>query len=34
MEDSLPLRRRPIKLTVNAPAPADDEPRRGYRRIA
>jgi AcrR family transcriptional regulator len=34
MEDSLPLGRRLIKLTVNAPAPAADEPRRGYRRIA
>jgi AcrR family transcriptional regulator len=33
MTDSLPLGRKLIKLTVDAP-PADDGPRRGYRRIA
>jgi len=34
MEQSLPLGRRLIKLTVNADAPASGEPRRGFRRIA
>ena len=33
MTDTLPLGRKLIKLTVDAP-PADDGPRRGYRRIA
>ena len=33
MTDSLPLGRKLIKLTVDAP-PADDGPKRGYRRIA
>jgi AcrR family transcriptional regulator len=32
MADSLPLGRKLIKLTVDAPS-ADDGPRRGYRRI-
>jgi AcrR family transcriptional regulator len=34
MEQSLPLGRRLIKLTVNTAAPASGEPRRGFRRIA
>ncbi len=34
MEQSLPLGRRLIKLTVAAPAPGPGAPRRGYRRIA
>jgi AcrR family transcriptional regulator len=34
MEESLPLGRRLIRLTVDAPAPAPGEPRRGYRRVA
>lgn len=33
MADTLPLGRTLIKLTVDAP-PADDGPKRGYRRIA
>jgi len=33
MEESLPLGRRLIRLTVTAPPPADDQPRRGHRRI-
>jgi hypothetical protein len=33
MADTLPLGRKLIKLTVDAP-PADGGPRRGYRRIA
>ena len=33
MEESLPLGRRLIKLTVAAPAPDRNQPRRGYRRI-
>jgi AcrR family transcriptional regulator len=33
MEASLPLGRKLIKLTVDAPAPADGGPRRGHRRI-
>jgi len=33
METSLPLGRKLIKLTVDAPAPADAGPRRGHRRI-
>jgi AcrR family transcriptional regulator len=33
MEDTLPLGRKLIKLTVDVP-PADDDPKRGYRRIA
>ena len=33
MESSLPLGRKLIKLTVDAPPPAADMPRRGYRRI-
>ena len=33
MTDTLPLGRKLIKLTVDAPAPADG-PKRGYRRIA
>jgi AcrR family transcriptional regulator len=33
MERSLPLGRKLIKLTVDAPAPAAGEPRRGHRRI-
>ncbi|HEX8096064.1 TetR/AcrR family transcriptional regulator [Jatrophihabitans sp.] len=33
MERSLPLGRKLIKLTVDAPPPAADLPRRGYRRI-
>ena len=33
MADTLPLGRKLIKLTVDAP-PADGAPRRGYRRIA
>jgi AcrR family transcriptional regulator len=33
MADTLPLGRKLIKLTVDAPS-ADDGPRRGYRRIA
>jgi AcrR family transcriptional regulator len=34
MEQSLPLGRRLIKLTVTAPEPDPGQPRRGYRRIA
>ena len=34
MEESLPLGRRLIRLTVDAPPPAPGEPRRGYRRVA
>lgn len=33
METSLPLGRKLIRLTVDAPAPADSGPRRGHRRI-
>lgn len=33
METSLPLGRKLIKLTVDAPAPAEGGPRRGHRRI-
>ena len=33
MQGSLPLGRKLIKLTVDAPPPADGLPRRGYRRI-
>jgi AcrR family transcriptional regulator len=33
MERSLPLGRRMVKLTVDAPPPAGGEPRRGHRRI-
>ena len=33
MEASLPLGRTLIRLTVDAPAPADGEPRRGHRRV-
>jgi AcrR family transcriptional regulator len=33
METSLPLGRKLIRLTVDAPAPADGGPRRGHRRI-
>ena len=33
MEQSAPLGRRLIKLTVSAPAPEPGQPRRGYRRI-
>jgi AcrR family transcriptional regulator len=33
MEESLPLGRRLIKLTVAASPPAEGEPRRGHRRI-
>jgi AcrR family transcriptional regulator len=33
MQKSLPLGRKLIKLTVDAPPPTDDLPRRGYRRI-
>lgn len=33
MEASLPLGRRMIRLTVEAPAPPDGDPRRGHRRI-
>ena len=33
METSLPLGRKLIKLTVDAPAPAESGPRRGHRRI-
>ena len=33
MERSLPLGRRMIRLTVDAPAPPDGGPRRGHRRI-
>lgn len=33
MERSLPLGRRMVKLTVDAPPPASGEPRRGHRRI-
>lgn len=33
MERSLPLGRKLIKLTIDAPAPAEGRPRRGHRRI-
>ena len=33
MQRSLPLGRKLIKLTVDAPAPDADVPRRGYRRV-
>jgi AcrR family transcriptional regulator len=33
MEKSLPLGRKLIKLTVDGPAPAPGQPRRGYRRV-
>jgi AcrR family transcriptional regulator len=33
METSLPLGRKLIKLTIDAPAPTDGAPRRGHRRI-
>jgi AcrR family transcriptional regulator len=33
MESSLPLGRKLIRLTVDAPAPDDGGPRRGHRRI-
>jgi len=34
METSLPLGRKLIKLTVDAPAPAERSSRRGHRRVA
>lgn len=33
IEDSLPMGRRLVKLTVDAPPPAEGQPRRGYRRV-
>lgn len=33
MDSSLPLGRKLIKLTIDAPAPSDGEPRRGHRRV-
>jgi AcrR family transcriptional regulator len=33
MESSLPLGRRLIRLTVDAPPPAPGQPRRGHRRV-
>jgi AcrR family transcriptional regulator len=33
MESSLPLGRKLIKLTVDVPTPAADQPRRGHRRV-
>jgi AcrR family transcriptional regulator len=33
MQRSLPLGRKLIKLTVDAPTPDSDTPRRGYRRV-
>jgi AcrR family transcriptional regulator len=33
MQSSLPLGRKLIKLTVDAPPPASGEPRRGHRRV-
>jgi AcrR family transcriptional regulator len=33
MEDSLPLGRKLIKLTIDAPSPAEGQPRRGHRRV-
>ncbi len=33
METSLPLGRKLIRLTVDAPAPEEGEPRRGHRRV-
>jgi AcrR family transcriptional regulator len=33
MEQSLPLGRKLIRLTVEAPAPPAGQPRRGYRRV-
>jgi AcrR family transcriptional regulator len=33
MESSLPLGRKLIRLTVDGPAPAPGEPRRGHRRV-
>ncbi len=33
MERSLPLGRKLIKLTIDAPPPGEGEPRRGHRRI-
>jgi AcrR family transcriptional regulator len=33
MQRSLPLGRKLIKLTVDAPAPDSEAPRRGYRRV-
>jgi AcrR family transcriptional regulator len=33
METSLPLGRKLIRLTVDAPAPKEGEPRRGHRRV-
>jgi AcrR family transcriptional regulator len=34
MDSSLPLGRKLIKLTIDAPAPAEGQPRRGHRRIS
>jgi AcrR family transcriptional regulator len=34
MESSLPLGRKLIKLTIDAPPPAEGQPRRGHRRIS
>jgi AcrR family transcriptional regulator len=33
METSLPLGRKLIKLTIDAPTPAKSQPRRGHRRV-
>jgi AcrR family transcriptional regulator len=33
MQSSLPLGRKLIKLTIDAPAPAAGQPRRGHRRV-
>jgi AcrR family transcriptional regulator len=33
MEESLPLGRKLIKLTIDAPNPAEGQPRRGHRRV-
>jgi AcrR family transcriptional regulator len=33
VEESLPLGRKLIKLTIDAPPPADGKPRRGHRRV-
>lgn len=33
METSLPLGRKLIKLTIDAPAPSEGQPRRGHRRV-
>jgi AcrR family transcriptional regulator len=34
MESSLPLGRKLVKLTIDAPAPAEGQPRRGHRRTS